>query len=163
EPTSTCGSSPACWRRGWTPWSTSTASRPARRASAPASSAAGTSAPWLAPCAAAACTAESAVDSWPGGLSTGCFFQRGVLGCLKPIGAAGFPRIEVCSFPSHLDYHDRAACERAAARIRELAITAESFHAPFAEWIDITALDAGERQRALAELLRAAEAAAVVG
>ncbi|HEY6322682.1 MAG TPA: sugar phosphate isomerase/epimerase family protein [Thermoanaerobaculia bacterium] len=103
------------------------------------------------------------MDSWPVGLSTGCFFQRGILDCLEEIRGAGFSRIEVCSFPRHLDYHDREACERTAARIRELAITPESFHAPFAETIDITALDSGERQAALAELLRAAEAAAILG
>lgn len=107
--------------------------------------------------------AGTALDNWPVGLSTGCFYQRGILDWLEPIRGAGFSRIEVCSFPRHLDYHDRAACERAAARIRELAITPESFHAPFAETIDITAPDSGERQSALAELLRAAEAAAALG
>ena len=58
--------------------------------------------------------AGTALDNWPVGLSTGCFYQRGILDWLEPIRGAGFSRIEVCSFPRHLDYHDRAACERAA-------------------------------------------------
>ncbi|MBV8201553.1 MAG: sugar phosphate isomerase/epimerase [Acidobacteria bacterium] len=102
-------------------------------------------------------------DGWPLGLSTGCFFQSCILECLEPIRAAGFSRIEVCSFPRHLDYHDRGACERAAARLRELAIMPASFHAPFAESIDITAPAPAERHAALAELLCAAEAAAILG
>lgn len=103
------------------------------------------------------------MDNWPLGLSTGCFYQRPILDWLQPIQEAGFSRIEVCSFPRHLDYHDLFACRRAAARIRALQLTPESFHAPFAESIDITAPDPAERRGALAEILRAAEAAAILG
>lgn len=102
------------------------------------------------------------MDNWPVGLSTGCFYQHSIFDGLARIHDAGFPMIEVCSHPAHLDYHDRGLCERAAARIRELRLEAYSFHAPFAERIDITALDPGERQRALEEIVRAAEAAAVL-
>lgn len=103
------------------------------------------------------------MGDWPVGLSTGCFYQRSFFDCLEPIRDAGFSMLEICSWPAHLDYHDRGACERAAARIRELNLEPYSFHAPFAERIDITALDPGERRRAEEEILRAAEAAATLG
>jgi sugar phosphate isomerase/epimerase len=102
------------------------------------------------------------MGDWPVGLSTGCFFERSIFDCLGPIRDAGFSMLEICSWPAHLDYHDRATCERAAAQIRELHLEPYSFHAPFAEAIDITALDPGARQRAAEEILRAAEAAAIL-
>lgn len=70
--------------------------------------------------------------------------------------------IEVCSSPSHLDYHDIDAVRRVAARLEQLGMEAYSFHAPFADRIDISALDAGVREHALQEILRAVEAAAML-
>lgn len=97
------------------------------------------------------------------GFSTGSFWQTGLLDCLEPIRDAGFRQIEVASSPSHLDYHDPAACTAAAARIRALGLEVHSFHAPFADRIDISALDSCARGAAVHEISRAAEAAATIG
>lgn len=70
--------------------------------------------------------------------------------------------IEVCSSPLHLDYHNLNAVRRAGALISELGMEAYSFHAPFANHIDISSLDAGTRAKALKEMLDAAEAAATL-
>lgn len=70
--------------------------------------------------------------------------------------------IEVCSSPAHLDYHDAAAIEQAAARIHELGMEAYSFHAPFADHIDIASRDEAQREAAVSEILKAAEAAALL-
>lgn len=98
----------------------------------------------------------------PLGLSTGAFWRGPLLACLEPIRDAGFRQIEVASSPSHLDFHDRAACAAAAARIRELGLGVHSFHAPFADSIDISALDSRARDAAVREISRAAEAAAIL-
>ena len=87
------------------------------------------------------------MTSWPIGLSTGCFYQQNILDCLATIRASGFSMIEVCSSPAHLDYHDRAAVELAAARIHELGMEAYSFHAPFSDHIDIASPDARATRR----------------
>lgn len=102
-------------------------------------------------------------SDWSVGLSTGCFYQTSIFDCLDAVRQAGFDLIEVCSFPAHLDYHDTRLVERAADRIRTLGLEAYSFHAPFADSIDITSLDAHRRQAASDEILRAAEAAALLG
>jgi sugar phosphate isomerase/epimerase len=83
--------------------------------------------------------------------------------CLEPIRAAGFSLIEVCSFPAHLDYHDSSLVKRAASLIQDLGLEPYSFHAPFADNIDITAIERGRQKIAIDELLRAAESAAVLG
>jgi sugar phosphate isomerase/epimerase len=70
--------------------------------------------------------------------------------------------IEICSHPGHLDYHDLPLVRRAAATIRTLGLKAHSFHAPFAETIDITSLDEDARAAAREELMRAAEAASIL-
>jgi sugar phosphate isomerase/epimerase len=100
---------------------------------------------------------------WPIALSTGCFYRRSIFDVLEPVRDAGFLQIEVCSFPAHLDYHDTAAVQRAAERLRELKIHPVSFHAPFADRIDITSLDPAVREAAVAEVIRACEAAALLG
>ncbi len=97
---------------------------------------------------------------WPIGLSTGCFYNRSIFDCLENIRAEGFNMIEVCSSPAHLDYHDTDAVAAASHRIRRLGMEAYSFHAPFAQDIDITSPDSTARQRAQADLFQAAEAAA---
>lgn len=103
------------------------------------------------------------MGDWPVGLSTGCFHDQPFVECLPEVRAAGFHIVEVCSLPAHLDYRDLTVVERSAARLRELELEAYSFHAPFAADIDITAIDEDARQRAVAEISRAVEAAAVLG
>lgn len=100
---------------------------------------------------------------WPIALSTGCFYRRPILDVLHVIRESGFRQIEVCSFPMHLDYHNDEAVEKAAAQFRILDVDPVSFHAPFADRIDITDPETGPRSRAVAELLKACEAAAHLG
>jgi sugar phosphate isomerase/epimerase len=99
---------------------------------------------------------------WPIGLSTGCFYHQSILECLPMIRESGFSKVEVCSSPTHLDYHDAAAVHRAADRLGELGMEAYSLHAPFADKIDIASSNDELRNAALAEVLRAAEAAAIL-
>jgi sugar phosphate isomerase/epimerase len=70
--------------------------------------------------------------------------------------------IEVCSSPEHLDFRDLRSVHRAAERIRELGMEAYSFHAPFAPKIDIASSEDGQRAESVAEIFKAAEAAAVL-
>ncbi len=102
------------------------------------------------------------MSDWPVGLSTGCFYQKSIFDCLEPILAGGFSLVEVCSSPAHLDYHDLGSVRRVAERMDALGIGAYSFHAPFADRIDITSLDAGHRGASVREVLTAAEAAAAL-
>ena len=102
------------------------------------------------------------MTNWPIGLSTGCFYQQSIFDCLTKIRESGFSRIEVCSSPAHLPYRDREAVHRAADRISELGMEAYSFHAPFADEIDIASTDEEQRRAAVAEVLQAAEAAAIL-
>lgn len=103
------------------------------------------------------------MSEWPIGLSTGCFYRTSIFECLKPIRDAGFRTIEVCSFPAHLDYHDRASVERARDLIQHHYLDPYSFHAPFADHIDITSVDTRVQNAAVQEILQAAEAAALLG
>jgi sugar phosphate isomerase/epimerase len=100
---------------------------------------------------------------WNIGLSTGCFYNRPIFDVLHEVRDSGFDAIEVCSFPAHLDYHNRDDVARAGGMLRSLGIRPVSFHAPFADHIDITALDPGARERAVGELIKACEAAAAMG
>src|SRR5690242_149803 len=99
---------------------------------------------------------------WRIGLSTGCFHNQNILDCLPLIRESGFSTIEVCSSTTHLDFHDEAAVNRAAARICELGMEAYSFHAPFAPNIDISSSDAPQREASVVEVCKAASAAAVL-
>jgi len=74
----------------------------------------------------------------------------------------GFNLIEVCSFPSHLDYHDPKHVREAGQLMRSLGIEANSFHAPFAERIDISSPDPLLRAEAVREMLIACDAASVL-
>jgi len=103
------------------------------------------------------------MNDWPVGLSTGCFYQKSIFDCLDAILANGFSLVEICSFPAHLDYHDLPAVRRAAERLDVLGISAYSFHAPFAENIDISSPDKQRRTDSVREVLAAAEAAALLG
>ncbi len=103
------------------------------------------------------------MSDWPVGISTGGYYRASIFECLEGIRDAGFSMIEICSYPAHLDYHDHATVRRAASRIRELQLEPYSFHAPFADHIDITALDDEARKLAVREILQAAESAAEIG
>ena len=100
------------------------------------------------------------MSDWAVGLSTGCFYQTSILNCLPAICHGGFTQLEICSFPTHLDYHDAEAVERAAKVMREYGLEPYSFHAPYGAEIVITSLDEERRHRSQLEVLRAAEAAA---
>lgn len=97
------------------------------------------------------------------GLSTGCFYRRPIFDVLPLIRERGFMEIEICSFPAHLDYHDEPQVKRAGLLIRELGLVPVSFHAPFADNIDITSLGVGVREAAVEELMLACDAAAILG
>ena len=103
------------------------------------------------------------MTNWPIGLSTGCFYRTPLIDCLETIRGSGFSMIEVVFSPPHLDYRNPQAVQEAAARIDALGLEAYSFHAPFADDIDISSLESGCREHALAEILRAVEAAASLG
>jgi sugar phosphate isomerase/epimerase len=103
------------------------------------------------------------MTTWPIGLSTGCFHHENILDRLEMIRGSGFRMIEVCSAPRHLDYHDGNAVRTVAKRIEELGMEAYSFHAPFADRIDISAADVGVREQALVEIAQAVDAAAMLG
>ena len=103
------------------------------------------------------------MKNWRIGLSTGCFYNRNILECLPLIQASGFSTIEVCSSPRHLDFHDESAVRRAAGHVSDLGMDAYSFHAPFAPHIDISSADAAQRDASIAEITKAAKAAAIFG
>lgn len=100
---------------------------------------------------------------WSVGFSTGCFHRRRIADVLPFIREAGFLEIEVCSFPAHLDYHHEPDVRRAGFLVRELGLHPLSFHAPFADHIDITSLETRVREEAVQELLRACDAAKMIG
>jgi sugar phosphate isomerase/epimerase len=100
---------------------------------------------------------------WPIGLSTGCFYRHSILSVLEAIRDSGFREIEVCSFPAHLDYHNEAEVLRAGEMIRSLGLRPVSFHAPFADQIDITSPDDRLREAAVVELISACRAASLLG
>ena len=102
------------------------------------------------------------MSDWAMGLSTGCFWQTSIFECLEDIRNSGFSRIEICSFPAHLDYHDVDRVKRAASLINDLGLETYSFHAPFSDGIDITSPDQQAREFARNELFKAAEAAAIL-
>ncbi|MBX6325858.1 MAG: sugar phosphate isomerase/epimerase [Chthoniobacterales bacterium] len=102
------------------------------------------------------------MTSWPIGLSTGCFCHRSILDCLPLIRESGFSLIEVCSSPEHLDFRDLKSAQRAADKIAELGMEAYSFHAPFAPEIDIASSNEAQRVASVAEIFKAAEAAALL-
>jgi sugar phosphate isomerase/epimerase len=102
------------------------------------------------------------MTNWRIGLSTGCFYNQPIFDCLPLIRESGFSTIEVCSSPGHLDFHDESAVCRAAQRITELGMEAYSLHAPFAPSIDISSSDARQRDDSVAEIGRAAQAAALL-
>ena len=103
------------------------------------------------------------MNQWPIGLSTGCFYQRSIFEVLDGIAESGFKQIEICSFPKHLDYHQHDMVREAGERMRALDLHPFSFHAPFADHIDITSLHEPTRRGAVNELIVACTAAAAMG
>lgn len=103
------------------------------------------------------------MNPWIIGLSTGCFYRQPILSVLPAIRAEGFEDIEICSFPRHLDYHSEPEVHKAGEMILALGLRAVSFHAPFADHIDITSFDATQREASVAELILACTAAAQLG
>ncbi len=103
------------------------------------------------------------LSRWPIGLSTGCFYRHSIFNVLEAVRDSGFREIEVCSFPAHLDYHNEAEVQRAGEMIRSLGLRPISFHAPFADRIDITTPDDQLRESAIAELISACRAASLLG
>ncbi|BBO34321.1 sugar phosphate isomerase/epimerase family protein [Lacipirellula parvula] len=103
------------------------------------------------------------MSDWPIGISTGAFYQRPILKCLEDIRDAGFTIVEICSYPAHLNYRDLAEVTQAAQRLRELQLEPYSFHAPFADQIDITSLDESTRAASVGAVETAAIAAAELG
>ncbi|MBU3665977.1 MAG: sugar phosphate isomerase/epimerase [Chthoniobacterales bacterium] len=101
--------------------------------------------------------------NWPIGLSTGCFHQTRLVDCLETIRESGFSMIEVVFAPEHLNYREMKDVREAALHIEALGMEAYSFHAPFADDIDISSPDLARREYATDEILRAVEAAAVLG
>lgn len=102
------------------------------------------------------------MESWQVALSTGCFYKKSIFDVLEPIKNSGFAAVEVCSSPGHLDYHDPGKVRKVQSLLSELGLEAMSFHAPFAEGIDITSPDRGERERSAEEIMKAAEAAEIL-
>jgi sugar phosphate isomerase/epimerase len=103
------------------------------------------------------------MHEWPIALSTGCFYRRPIFEVLEAVHAAGFRQIEVCSFSAHLNYHNQSEVRRAGERMRSLQLRPFSFHAPFADRIDITSLNGEVREAAVQELMTACESAAIMG
>ncbi len=103
------------------------------------------------------------MTNWPIGLSTGCFHSTPLVDCLETIRNSGFCMIEVVFSPTHLDYKNRTSVQEAVRAIDALGLEAYSFHAPFADDIDISSPDLARREYALDEILRAVESAALLG
>jgi sugar phosphate isomerase/epimerase len=103
------------------------------------------------------------MSDWPCGISTGCFYRTDILEALPIVRDGGFNLIEVCSFPAHLDYHDPVHVGEAAALMKQLGMEAHSFHAPFANHIDISSLDPVQRTSSVSEVFAACEAAHTLG
>jgi sugar phosphate isomerase/epimerase len=103
------------------------------------------------------------MNPWPIGLSTGAFYRQSIAEVLQEIPRWGFRQIEICSFPKHLDYHREEEVRQAGALIRDHGLVPFSFHAPFADHIDITSLDTAVRRSAIQELQTACRAAAAMG
>jgi sugar phosphate isomerase/epimerase len=103
------------------------------------------------------------MSDWPCGISTGCFYRTDILDALPIVRNGGFTLIEVCSFPAHLDYHDPVHVQEAADLMKSLGIVANSFHAPFAEVIDISSLNPSHRESSVRQVFVACNAAHALG
>jgi len=102
------------------------------------------------------------MSDWRCGISTGCFYKTDILEALPMVRDGGFITIEVCSSPSHLDYHNADHVSKAAEMMLSLGMDANSFHAPFAPSIDISSPDPGNRRHAVREVITACDAATML-
>jgi sugar phosphate isomerase/epimerase len=102
------------------------------------------------------------MSDWRCGISTGCFYKTDILHALPLVRDGGFNTIEVCSFPAHLDYHNREHVQKAAELMKSLGMDANSFHAPFADAIDISSPGPEHRAHAVREVIAACDAAAML-
>jgi sugar phosphate isomerase/epimerase len=102
------------------------------------------------------------MSDWRCGISTGCFYKTDILHALPMVRDGGFVTIEVCSFPAHLDYHNPDHVGKAAEMMRSLGMEANSFHAPFADSIDISSPDPERRAASVREVFAACDAAAML-
>jgi sugar phosphate isomerase/epimerase len=103
------------------------------------------------------------MSDWPIGFSTGCFHKTNILDALPAVRDGGFSLIEICSFREHLDFHDGDHVRKTADLMHRLGIEANSFHAPFAEALDISAVSPPQRAAAVREVLCACDAAHELG
>ena len=103
------------------------------------------------------------MSDWPCGISTGCFYKTDILHALPLVRDGGFTLIEVCSFPAHLNYRNPDHVHNAADLMRRLGIEANSFHAPFADRIDISSLNGRHREESVREVFAACDAAHTLG
>jgi sugar phosphate isomerase/epimerase len=101
--------------------------------------------------------------AWPIGLSTGIYYAEPLLAVLPRLSEFGLPLLEVCSFPAHFDYHDRALARRVRRAIDGYGLAVHSLHAPFSHQVDITLLDEEARRHAVGEVKAAAAALAELG
>ncbi|MFO7607252.1 MAG: sugar phosphate isomerase/epimerase family protein [Desulfurivibrionaceae bacterium] len=103
------------------------------------------------------------MNAWQVGLSTGCFYRTSIFEVLESIRDSTISVVEICSHRTHLDYHNEQKVRAAAACLRKFRIQPFSFHAPFADYIDIASPDSGTRRDSVAEMLFAVRAAAALG
>jgi sugar phosphate isomerase/epimerase len=102
------------------------------------------------------------MSDWRCGISTGCFYKTDILQALPMVRDGGFVTIEVCSFPAHLDYNNPDHVGKAADLMLSLGMEANSFHAPFADSIDISSPDPARRASSVREVFAACDAAAML-
>jgi len=96
-------------------------------------------------------------------ISTGCFYRSPIQDVLHWFAKYEFTDLEICSFPAHLDFHDHEQVKTAGKMIRDSGLRAHSFHAPFAEGIDISSWDESIRSSSIDELRLACDAAKNLG
>jgi len=96
-------------------------------------------------------------------ISTGCFYSSPIEEVLPWFAKYEFTDLEICSYPALLDFHRYAKVQSAGKRIHESGLRALSFHAPFADNIDISSWDESTRKRSIDELRLACDAAKELG
>lgn len=102
------------------------------------------------------------MTDWPIGLSTGCFYHTSFFDVAERIRGSGISVLEICSSRKHLDYHNPDTMKKAADVIDRHGLEVFSFHAPFGEHIDISAMDETQRRDSLEDVLTAVRAAGMI-
>jgi sugar phosphate isomerase/epimerase len=95
--------------------------------------------------------------SWTCGLSTGIAYRHPIEQVLPVMASAGFRVVELSTAPSHLDLADLPRVRMLKDRIADLGLRVHSLHAPFGHDVNLTSPDTGQRQHALASLIKAAD------